>query len=806
MQPVWVLSVDLQTKTATFQSGLSDAAKSARGAFTQIKSGAGDMSRDVSTNMFEARHGVMLLGEEFGVHLPRALTSFIASIGPIGAAMEAAFPFLAVAVGATLLIEHLAKLRAAGLQLTEDQEKFGTAAQNAFNKLEDKIIQSKIRADELNHDSMGALRLQLELIDHQSLDELVHSFEEVEKAADVVFKGLKTSWYQFGAGSEGAHASLERFKTQYESLLAQGKSEEASGLLSSVLKREQKILELQKQYTASQSRNGTGGDYAKFEEASNGLKKMGISISGVDAGIKGEIASQQQLVDALNAQAGIEQRIAQLKQIEGDNTKHAAANAQAGVTAAAQREAAEHQQRMGEMAISSDRAVAKSQLDINRASVEERLKSDIDFADREQALHLAANQAEIAGLDKSGKDYANRLQALKDKALEITAKHESQVTELTARAATEAAARTLRNMEQAEREKVEAIQKGSAARIAALDAAIKEEESKGLQDTAHYRELLNQRVEALRQMKEEEAKLRAEAGRESAEHDLKMGELILAAQKQHQAMLNSAHHVSDAQRVAQETAAANAEYQAKLKAFQKEEAALDKSGKDYANKLKQLQDKEKQLTQQHENEITAIKEKAEMERNKRILSADKRATDEIANGLTKSIMGHQSWAKTVNQLGEAVVEGMIKNSLKMMMQHDKDKLGDAKSAAATAYNNGVKAGGPFGAILGPVFAAAAFAGVMAFERGGIVPGTGSGDIVPAMLTPGEGVVPKGVMEGLSNLSKSGGLESGGTHYHVRAHFAPTVHAVDAAGVDRMLEKHGDRFQRHFEGALRKMNR
>src|ERR1035438_8336851 len=78
MQPVWVLSVDLQTKTATFQSGLSDAAKSARGAFSDIKSGAGQMGRETSYSMMEARHGVMLLGEEFGVHLPRALTSFIA--------------------------------------------------------------------------------------------------------------------------------------------------------------------------------------------------------------------------------------------------------------------------------------------------------------------------------------------------------------------------------------------------------------------------------------------------------------------------------------------------------------------------------------------------------------------------------------------------------------------------------------------------------------------------------------------------------------------------------------------------------
>jgi hypothetical protein len=113
-QPVWVLSVDLQTKTATFQSGMSDAAKAARGSFQEIKAGADEMGRATSGSMMEARHGVMLLGEEFGVHLPRALTTFIASIGPIGAAMEAAFPFLAIIVGATLLLQHLSKLKEEG--------------------------------------------------------------------------------------------------------------------------------------------------------------------------------------------------------------------------------------------------------------------------------------------------------------------------------------------------------------------------------------------------------------------------------------------------------------------------------------------------------------------------------------------------------------------------------------------------------------------------------------------------------------------------------------------------------------------
>jgi len=282
MQPVWVLSVDLHTKTATFQSGLSDAAKSARGAFADIKSGAGQMGRETSYSMMEARHGVMLLGEEFGVHLPRALTSFIASIGPIGAAMEAAFPFLAVAVGATLLIEHLNKMHEAGEKLTEDQEKFGTATNNAFNKLDEKIIQSKIRAAELSHDTFGALRLQLELIDHQSMDELVHSFEEVAKCADVVMKELEGSWYTFGRGSEGAKSALDKLGLQYEKLLSTGKdadAQSASGLLHGTAAEAQKVLGLLKQLQSAGRSNpfGSFADPAKWHEANDALNKMGIA-------------------------------------------------------------------------------------------------------------------------------------------------------------------------------------------------------------------------------------------------------------------------------------------------------------------------------------------------------------------------------------------------------------------------------------------------------------------------------------------------------------------------------------------------
>jgi hypothetical protein len=169
--PVWLLSVDLQTKTATFTTGLADAAKGARGSFQDIKSGANEMGRETSYSMMEARHSVMVLGEEFGVHLPRALTSFIASIGPLGAALEAAFPFLAIALGATLLIEKLTKMHEAGEKLTEDQARFETAANNAFNTLDQKLTQAQIKTAELSNDHMGALLLKLRLIDQQSMAE-----------------------------------------------------------------------------------------------------------------------------------------------------------------------------------------------------------------------------------------------------------------------------------------------------------------------------------------------------------------------------------------------------------------------------------------------------------------------------------------------------------------------------------------------------------------------------------------------------------------------------------------------------------
>jgi hypothetical protein len=285
-QPVWVLSVDLQTKTATFSTGLAGAARDARGSFNDIKADGDAMGRAVSGSMSEARHGVMLLGEEFGVHLPRALTAFIASIGPIGAAMEAAFPFLAIAVGATLLLEHLAKLRQEGNALTESQQKFGTTVANVLNGLNDKLLEAGIKTDELNHNHLGALEKRLQLIDHQSMSELERSFDSVAKAADVSFATLKTAWYSWSAGSTGAKHALEEFKGSYDALLASGNTAGASNLLKGTLDQARAYL------TEMRQAKGT--------------------LSGDDK----QLQSQENLVEALQATVQLEQKVKDLKQGE----------------------------------------------------------------------------------------------------------------------------------------------------------------------------------------------------------------------------------------------------------------------------------------------------------------------------------------------------------------------------------------------------------------------------------------------------------------------------------------------------------
>lgn len=719
--PVWVLSVDLQAKTAAFSAGMGEAARNARGSLNEIRGEASKAGEHVGFSMKEARHSVMILGEEFGVRIPRALAGFLAGLGPLGPAMEAAFPFMAIVLGITIFLEHLKKVKEEQAQLVEGQEKFGTAVQNAFNDVEKRMLDAGIRADELNKDHLAALHKQLQLIDQASMEDLVKQFDMVAKGADVVFETLKSHWYTQGIGADGAKHALNGFKAEYDKLLAEGKDEEASDLLKGTLGSAQHVLDMMEQAKKSQTVVGFGGnkqdgDYAKYIEAANALKAAGVK------GTQAEYEAQKQLVDALEAQVSLEGKVEALKEAQKANAKNATASTMGG----------------------EEESWAKRQSEMEKA------EQDIQEQRRMEA---------------------------RTKAIE--------------------------NIQQGEREKIEATQRGSETRLQAIMEAMKQEEKWGLYEMAWYKSLGLQKIQTEREIAEEQSRIQAEAGKEAADHERQMGELELEAQRITMDKIISGIRLSEARREQIERDAETKEFRLKLTSLQKQAQALDKNAKDYENKLKQINNRQEELTKQHENRITDIKTRAEKDRNQRIITAEQQARQMMASELTNSIMGHQTWGQMVVSIGGTVAQGMIQNAIMSMLALDMTKPKEAAAAARKGYLMGQHFPYPTNIVMAPLLAATSFAAVMAFAEGGEVPGRGSGDTVPSMLTPGETVVDKRLTQDLKNMVANGG--AGGTTV-IRAHFAPVIHAVDADGVDRMLEKHGNKFIHKFNQEVRRRNR
>lgn len=729
--PVWVLSVDLQTKTATFQSGMAEAARSARSAFGQINEGAAGMGESVGRGSLDVRHALGLVDNTIrGAH-SMAMADLIRMFKD-SALVMGALPFAMTAAGFALVAEMVVKgvqayeaYEQAQERLRDSQTKMHTAILDVFNGLDEKILEAQRETDELTGNHLAALHKQLELIDHQSLSELLHSFESIEKAADQAFGDLKSSWYEMGIGSEGAKHALDEFTVSYQSLLAQKNEKGASDLLAGTLETAKKVQALQQaaQADAEKHRTSTylGGGreaYQKYIQDINALKAYGVGISDK------EVQSQQALIDALNAQVEVEQKISSIKSAQDTN---------------ARLQTAHEMTKQGES--------VDSKVSAGRA----RMMSDL-YAEYEQKVAI---------------------------------------------------------VQQGERETVEATKQGSAERLAAIEDAMHREEADGLQDTAFYKSLSIQKLEVQRELAQQAAQQAAAVAREQAANTEKMGLLQLEADKEQAALRNSFKHVSQQEQMQQAIQFANEEYAIKMQELQAEVSGLDTTGNEYLQKLKQLQDQEKQLTQQHENDIGNIKGQAAKSQAQEIIAAYHQYVDATSQALTQSIMGHETWAHALISLGDQVISSRLQEVIKSAMLDDFDKEKDAAKAARKFFLAGAQLPFPANIVAAPVLAAGAFATVMAFETGtDRVPGVGKGDTVPAMLTPGEGVVPGGVMDGLRNIARNGGFDANaGTHVHLHGvSFAPKIHALDADGVDKVLTKHADQFQKHFQSALRKMNR
>src|ERR1700723_43785 len=670
MPVVGTLTVDLVANTATFTADLGKAGNSVEGFGKQAEEAGGK----VDYSMMEARHGVMMLGEEFGIHLPRGLTTFIASLGPVGVAMEAAFPFLAIALGATLLIEKLTKLHEKAGELGEAQAKSANTTNDIFSKLGDKMLEVGIRTDELAGNHLAALRKQLQLIDRQTMSGVIEEFDKMGKSADDVFVKMQSNWFmQLLMG----RADVGPAKAELQSMVAE-------------------IDKLK----------GTGVDPGNATRA-----LLGTDIDQVS----GKISAIQ----------------AQMKGYSAQN----AADRKAGVMDAND---------------ANDRRIhaAQQELDLEKQNLA-TLQQMKDVASQSVAIGSAEKNNDTTG-DANREATAQQAGLEKREAVErrYYTEHERLVKEA-AKKDLEAA----ENLASEERAATNAVNTDAAKQL--------QEKNKAAQ--SGYDEDLRAAIE--------NAKTTEQLAREAASDKVSI--------------------IGDASkaRLAAEITATKAEVSAEVAAYQQRLDALATFAEKYTEKKKELEDK-----------IAATQKKGTAETAKEQATSDKQMladvqrgysqmANDIAGSIAKSIVMHKSLAESARSMGEQMLENVIKHALMM-------KLPTAQAAARAAFKNATEEGAPMP--VPQIEAAAAFAQVMAFADGGLVPGSGSGDTVPAMLSPGETVVSKALTDSVRNNTTNN--RGGDVHVHTQ------INAVDAAGFEGLLHKHANIVSKHVRGELRKANK
>ena len=235
---VGTLTVDLVANTASFSGDLSKASKSAED-FGKSAVGAG---QQVDYSMREARGGVALLSEELGVHIPRHLQTLIAQIPAVGVAFGEMLPLIGVIAAIAVIEKLISKNEEAKEKLAQGWDKFGAETITVFDDLDDKLLRVGITADELAGRHLEALRKELTLIDHASLSELAQEFGKLTKSADAMFAELKSHWYEFRTGSEGAQNDLDSLKNHYDLFIAEGNKAGAHQLLAGALDKAKKDL------------------------------------------------------------------------------------------------------------------------------------------------------------------------------------------------------------------------------------------------------------------------------------------------------------------------------------------------------------------------------------------------------------------------------------------------------------------------------------------------------------------------------------------------------------------------------------
>jgi hypothetical protein len=198
-------------------------------------------------------------------------------------------------------------------------------------------------------------------------------------------------------------------------------------------------------------------------------------------------------------------------------------------------------------------------------------------------------------------------------------------------------------------------------------------------------------------------------------------------------------------------------YDALKKTLEKERALLTSSGTQRVADEKKIDNKEEEEAQKHQNKMDELTRKGEQHR-----------ADMVKQFGAMTIFQHQSAAAAIEQIGKQELSTFIDNTIQaLMVKKDaamQEKLIDAESSARSAFKWAMS-GLPFpvNAVVAPIAAGAAFSGVMAFEQGGFIPGSGP---VPVLAHGGETVISKKLTDQVAQSEGRGGRQPSTIQFHI----------------------------------------
>lgn len=169
---------------------------------------AGDQLSDTldtgKVNIREAQGEVMLLGDLFGIHLPRHVSRFIATLPLVGAAMESAFAATAVIFIVEALIKGIEKIS----QIAHEAEQLSIAwngVQRAFQdtdaKIQKGIDEQQEKILKLSDGSVAALAYQLQHMGDAGAAAFASIKKEIDDAQQALAKGAHF-WNFAGVAAE----------------------------------------------------------------------------------------------------------------------------------------------------------------------------------------------------------------------------------------------------------------------------------------------------------------------------------------------------------------------------------------------------------------------------------------------------------------------------------------------------------------------------------------------------------------------------------------------------------------------------